>query len=134
MSTLTVSGNLGGDAALKYTSSGTPVLEFSVADQKRRKTDSGWEDDGPATWYRCSMWGPLAETFANANLLTKGASVTVTGSLTARTWEKDGRTGVSLDVRVDTIGVREKRNAARPAAPASDPWAADGQASQEPPW
>lgn len=133
MSTLTVSGNLGGDAALKYTSSGSAVLEFSVADQKRRKTDSGWEDDGPATWFRCSMWGALAETFANANILTKGTGVTVTGSLTARTWEKDGRTGTSLDVRVDTIGVREKRATTRPAAPAqqADPWA--GQ-SQEPPW
>lgn len=133
MSTLTVSGNLGGDAALKYTSSGSAVLEFSVADQRRRKTDSGWEDDGPATWYRCNLWGPLAETFANANLLTKGVGVTVTGTLTARTWEKDGRTGTSLDVRVDTIGIREKRGAARTAAPAQDPWA--GQASsQEPPW
>lgn len=131
MSTLTLSGNLGADAALKYTSSGTPVLEFSVAHQRRRKTDSGWEDDGPATWYRCNLWGPLAETFANANVLTKGTSVTVTGALTARTWEKDGRTGTSLEVRVDTIGVREKRATTRPAAPAQDPWA--GQ-SQEPPW
>ena len=132
--TITVTGNLGRDAELKYTPSGTPVLEFSLADTPRRKNDRGeWEDAGETTWYRASVWGPLAEALANASLAAKGAQATVTGTLTQRTYEKDGQQRTSLDIRVDTVGFREKRATTRPAAPAqqADPWA--GQ-SQEPPW
>lgn len=139
--TITVHGNLGRDAELKYTPSGAPVLEFSLADTPRRKNDRGeWEYAGEMTWYRVPVWGPLAEALANASLAVKGAQATVTGTLTQRTYEKDGQQRTSLDVRVDTVGFREKRGAGRPApAPATqgaaqDPWATDGQASQEPPW
>ncbi len=138
--TITVTGNLGHDAALKYTSGGNPVLELSIADTPRRKNDRGeWEDAGDTTWYRASVWGPLAEALTNAGLAVKGAQATVTGTLSQRTYEKDGQTRTSLDVRVDTIGIREKRgrSAPRPApaqSAAQDPWATDGQAPQEPPW
>ena len=128
--TITVTGNLGHDAALKYTSSGRPVLELSIADTPRRKNDRGeWEDAGDTTWYRASVWGPLAEALANAGLAVKGAQATVTGTLSQRTYEKDGQTRTSLDIRVDTIGIREKRGQSAPRpAPAQDatqdPWGA----------
>ena len=127
--TITVTGNLGHDAALKYTSGGHPVLELSIADTPRRKNDRGeWEDAGETTWYRASVWGPIAEALANAGLAVKGAQATVTGTLSQRAYEKDGQQRTSLDIRVDTIGIREKRgqSAPRPApAPsaAQDPWA-----------
>ena len=127
--TITVTGNLGYDAALKYTSSGAPVLEFSLADTPRRKNDRGeWEDAGEATWYRASVWGPIAEALANAGLAVKGAQATVTGTLTQRTYEKDGQQRTSLDVRVDTVGFREKRGGGSRPAPTQgatqDPWGA----------
>ena len=128
--TITVSGNLGRDAELKYTPSGAPVLEFSLADTPRRKNDRGeWEDAGETTWYRASVWGPIAEALANAGLAVKGAQAAVTGTLTQRTYEKDGQQRTSLDVRVDTVGFREKRGAGRPAptpsqGAAQDPWGA----------
>ena len=128
--TITVTGNLGHDAALEYTSSGAPVLEFSLADTPRRKNDRGeWEDAGDTTWYRASVWGPLAEALANTGLAVKGAQATITGTLSQRTYEKDGQTRTSLDIRVDTIGVREKRgqSAPRPAptqGATRDPWGA----------
>ena len=138
--TITVHGNLGRDAELKHTPSGAPVLEFSLADTPRRKNDRGeWEDAGETTWYRASVWGPLAEALANASLAVKGAQAAVTGTLTQRTYEKDGRQRASLDIRVDTVGFREKRGAGRHApataqGAARDPWAADGRTSEEPPW
>lgn len=141
--TITVHGNLGHDAALRYTPSGAPVLEFSLADTPRRKNVRGeWEDAGEATWYRASVWGPLAEALANASLAVKGAQATVTGTLTQRTYEKDGQQRTSLDVRVDTVGFREKRGAGRPApAPATqgaaqDPWATSAGSfpTDEPPF
>lgn len=136
---ISITGNVGADAELKFVGSGAAVLEFSIADTPRRKTDSGWEDAGPTAWYRVSVWGPLAEALANAGLAVKGAQATVTGTLSQRTYEKDGQTRTSLDVRADTVGFRERRgqSAPRPApapAAAQDPWATGGQGSQEPPW
>lgn len=132
---ITVTGNAGRDAELKHTPSGATVLELAIADTPRRKTDNGWEDAGPTNWYRGSLWGPQAEALYNAGTITKGTQVTFTGTLTPREYEKDGVTRTSLDVRIDTIGVREKRDVGqeRPtkqtAARADDPWATAGPAS-----
>lgn len=128
--TIQITGNAGRDAELKYLNSGVPVLEVNIADTPRRKTDAGWEDAGPTVWFRVSVWGPMAE--ALAPVLVKGAQVTVTGTLTVREYEKDGQTRTSMDVRAETVGVREKRGASSggggfqrtaASAPADDPWA-----------
>lgn len=141
--TISVTGNAGRDAELKFLpSSGAAVLEVPIADTPRRKTDTGWEDAGETVWYRVSVWGPLAEALAET--ITKGAQVTVTGTLTVRAYQKDGQDRTSLDIRAETVGVREKRGAgqggARPAAApkANDPWAAGAQSgssfADEPPF
>ena len=144
--TITLSGNLGRDAELKYTNNGSPVLELNIADTPRRKNaDTGqWEDAGNTVWFRASVWGGLGEAIANANIATKGATVDVTGTLSVREYEKDGQTRTSHEVRVNTIGIREKRgagnNAPRPAASAApaDPWGAPAPAQatfpDEPPF
>lgn len=128
--TITITGNAGRDAELKYLQSGAAVLEVNIADTPRRKTDSGWEDAGETVWFRVSIWGPTAE--ALAPVLVKGSQVTVTGTLTVRTYQKDGQDRTSMDVRAETVGVREKRGGgssftqaspARTGAPADDPWA-----------
>lgn len=125
---ITVTGNAGRDAELKHTPSGATVLELAIADTPRRKTDNGWEDAGPTNWYRGSLWGPQAEALYNAGTITKGTQVTFTGTLNPREYEKDGVTRTSLDVRIETIGVREKRDggqqrpAQQTAARADDPW------------
>lgn len=125
--TISITGNAGRDAELKYLQSGAAVLEVNIADTPRRKTDSGWEDAGETVWFRVSIWGPTAE--ALAPVLVKGSQVTVTGTLTVRTYQKDGVDKTSMDVRADTVGVREKR-ASAPGAKfggsngvADDPWA-----------
>lgn len=132
--TITVTGHLGRDAELKYTSNGNPVLELSIADTPRRKNrDTGeWEDAGDTVWFRASVWGPMAEALGNAGTAAKGAQVTVTGTLTVREYEHNGEKRTSHDVRVDTVGVREKRGATGTSRTPSqsaqtgggtDPWA-----------
>lgn len=140
--TITVTGNTGRDAELKYIpATGVPVLEFNIADTPRRKTDTGWEDAGETVWYRVSVWGPLAE--ALVSVITKGSQVTVTGPLTVRAYEKDGQTRTSLDIRAETVGVREKRGAGQggtrattASAKADGPWAttAPTTGQDQPPW
>lgn len=126
--TISITGNAGRDAELKYLQSGAAVLEVNIADTPRRKTDTGWEDAGETVWFRVSIWGPTAE--ALAPVLVKGSQVTVTGTLTVRTYQKDGQDRTSMDVRAETVGVREKRGSSggggfqksAGSAPADDPW------------
>lgn len=137
MAQVIVEGRLGNDANLKYTPSGAAVLELSVADQPRKKTNTGWEDDGDPTWYRGSLWGPMAEQIAESGMATKGAIVNITGNLRSRKYESASGGGTSLDVRIDTIGFKERKGAPQQqrSAPAADPWATAGSAgSTEPPW
>ncbi len=128
--TITVTGNAGRDAELKFIPSGAAVLEVNIADTPRRKTETGWEDAGETVWYRASIWGALAE--ALAEVIVKGSQVTVTGALSVRTYEKDGAQRTSLEIRAESVGVREKRGAGQggaqraQAAPANDPWATAG--------
>lgn len=133
--TINLTGNLGGDATLKFTNSGRPVLNFNIAHTPARKNDQGqWEDAGDTQWYRCALWGKLAELYADVLLKGQVGQVTVTGKLTPSIFDGNDGPRLSLDVAVDSIGVREPRGGgqSRPqSAPAggqaNDPWATAGQ-------
>lgn len=99
---ITIVGSLGGDPELRFTPGGQAVANFSVAVASRKKTDSGWTDDG-TTWYRCTVWGQEAENVAES--LLKGHRVIVQGRFRAREFERrDGGKGTSLDLVVDAVG------------------------------
>ncbi len=94
-------GNLGRDAELKKTPSGTSVLEFSIATNERWNDREGNSQEH-TQWFRVSLWGRRAD--ALAQYLQKGKQVYVEGKLRARTYQgNDGQTRVSLDVRADDI-------------------------------
>lgn len=133
--TITIEGFAAKDAALKFTPSGRPVLELDLPVTPQKRNDRGeWEDTGETAWYRCAVWGPMAETLQ----IPKGTLVQVVGTLKPRTWEKDGQQRTSLDVVVRSIGIlREARGTTSAAAagwsappaqqpqrqPEIDPWA-----------
>lgn len=132
--TITVSGALGRDAELRFTQAGKAVLNLNLADGRSRRTESGeWEEVRPTVWHRVSIWGALAEMWANSNLLVKGAKVDVTGELTIREYEHEGQRRWQAEVRAYQIGVREQANAPRPTQPQSDPWST-GAADMEAPF
>ena len=102
MQVITIAGRLGNDAELKSSTKGDSFAAFSVAVSKGK--------DGPTTWFRCSLWGKRGESLSQ--YLTKGTSVAVVGEFQAREWEKDGKKGTSLEIRVseiDLLGGGEKR-------------------------
>lgn len=69
-----LAGNLGRDPEMRYTQSGTPVTNFSMATNEKW-TDS---DGGPqerTTWWRVTCWGRLGETVNQ--YLSKGRQVLV---------------------------------------------------------
>ena len=109
MADIKFTGNLGRDAELKYTKSGSPYMSFSVADSKSRKTESGDWETLAEQWLECTIWGSLAEHYDGK--LTKGSRVTVYGDFMSRKYEaKDGSKGTSLDVNVKGVDIMPSKN------------------------
>jgi single-strand DNA-binding protein len=53
-------GRVGKDPELRYTASGTPVANFSVATTKTWKDQAGQKQE-KTTWHYCETWRKLAE-------------------------------------------------------------------------
>jgi len=77
-------GRLGKDPELKYTPSGAPVVNFSLATDESFKDRNG-EQQNRTEWHRIVAWGKLAEICGE--YLTKGKQVYVEGSIRSRQWE-----------------------------------------------
>lgn len=100
---ITVIGNLTGDPELRFTPSGKPVCNFTVACTPRtfdRRTNE-WVDGETAFW-RCSIWNQPAENVAES--LHKGMQVIVEGRIKPNTYEKDGVKRTSMDIDVNACG------------------------------
>ena len=80
-------GRLGRDPELRYTASGTPVANFSLATDER--WGKGGETQKKTEWHNVVVWSKLAEICDQ--YLTKGRLVFIEGRLQTRDWEdKDG--------------------------------------------
>ncbi|MFP7696991.1 single-stranded DNA-binding protein [Trueperella sp. LYQ143] len=102
---ITVVGNLTADPQLKYTQSGAPVANFSVActPRFRSRNSNDWQA-GETMFFNCAAWGaPLAENVADT--LSKGMRVVISGQLrSVRAYErKDGTPGASAEITVDEV-------------------------------
>ena len=117
MNVITVAGTLGKDAEMRSMPDGTPIASFSVADSQGREK--------PTIWWNCQIFGNRAKSLQP--YLVKGASVTVSGTVTEREWtDKDGQKRKSMDVRVNDLALQggRKDQAAAPAKQAAKPVAA----------
>lgn len=103
-----ITGNLGRDPEMRYTPSGQPVTNLSVASNRQYTTNSG-ERVKETTWFRVSVWGKQAE---NANkYLRKGSKVLVEGRLTQdpatggpRIWSgHDGAARASFELAAQNV-------------------------------
>lgn len=110
-SKIQIVGNLGRDPELRYTPSGRPVTEFSVAVNQSTKNQQTGEWVEATDWFRVSVWGDRAERAAEN--LRKGTRVLVDGRFRTREYEtKDGRKGTSLEISADTVLSLDRREAA----------------------
>ena len=97
MSNIRITGNIGKAPETRYSKSGTPVLEFSMA------LYTGKDKDGvinPPVWVKVSAWGELVDLWGAA--LAKGEKVTVTGwmSMFGEPWKKADGTQMPGDMRI----------------------------------
>lgn len=103
-----VVGRVGRDPEMRYTPTGIPVTNFSVA-VDRRWTDSNGQPQEKVTWFRVVCWRRLAEV--TAQYVRKGQRILVAGDIEATAWsDRDGTPRASLELnaeRVRFLGDRE---------------------------
>jgi len=107
-----VVGYLGRDPEMRYTPSGVPVTDFSVA-TTRRWTDQEGNPQEKTTWFRVTAWRKLAETCSQ--YLSKGRLVLVEGDIDASAWvDQSGNPRATLELRARTVRFLGRREAAAP--------------------
>src|SRR5512137_377316 len=101
-------GRLGSDPEMRYAPSGQPVVNFSVA-TNRKFTNGDGQEVKETIWFRVAAWGKLAEA---CNIyLKKGSQVYVEGRLVAdpatggpRIWTKqDGSPAASFEIHANLV-------------------------------
>ena len=99
---LTIVGNVGQDPEMRYTPSGVPVCNFSVA-VNRTWTNAAGEKQEQVTWFQVSAWRRLAEICAQ--YLTKGDRVLIVSeSIDVNAWmDRDGAARANIQVMPQSI-------------------------------
>ena len=141
MADVTFTGNLTAAPEMKFSNAGKAFANFTVAENYRKRNQSGeWEDSGTAFW-RVTVFGYQAE--AVADTLDKGMKVVVQGRGELREYTtKEGAQGKSLECVANHVGVvprAPKNNGGQQSQawgdehqqsqPASDPWAQGGNSA-----
>jgi len=94
-------GNAGTDCETRFSSSGKPVANFSVAVNESFKDGSG-RRQLRCEWFRCVAWQKLAEIAGQ--FITKGKLVYVEGRLQTRKYDgNDGNARTVTEVVVTTL-------------------------------
>ena len=112
MNTWTGIGRLVRDPEVRYTQSGKAVCRFT------RAIDDGWGEKKKTYFIPVVCWEKLAE--ACGNNLVKGQKVAVMGTLTQRTYEKDGEKKNIIEVVAREVEFGEKARGAQGSTALSD--------------
>ena len=93
-------GNLTKDPELRYTPSGTPVANLRLAVNSSFKDQAGQRKE-ETCFVTVVVWSRQAEICNQ--YLKKGRSVFIEGRLLYRTWEAEGKTRSTMEVRADRV-------------------------------
>lgn len=98
--TITITGNLGKPAEVRFTKSGKPVTTLNLGHTPRYKSGDEWVD-GETLWFKVTVWEQLPEI-----VYDRGAKVIVTGELRKESWKADdGSVRDTLTINADTVGI-----------------------------
>jgi single-strand DNA-binding protein len=117
MQRLTIIGYLGQDSEVKDLGH-NQVINFSVAVSESYINKTTNEKVVNTTWYECAKWG---NNTAVAQFLKKGTQVLVEGKPTARSWQKEDGSivsvlGVSV-LNLELLGGAKSENNSQAQAP-----------------
>lgn len=93
-------GNLGADAELKRYPTGDKLTMRLATTEKWKDKQTGDKKE-KTEWHRCVLWGPRAEKLGAH--LTKGTTLFVEGRIETHSYEKDGQTKYSTEIRAIDI-------------------------------
>lgn len=118
---VTLVGRLTKDADIRYTTSGTAVLNFSVAVNESRKQGEKWVEE--ASFFDVTLFGKMGESIHQ--YMTKGKQVAVSGRLQQQRWQKDGQNYSRIAVIANCVQLfsgaqGNSQNAPQPNAFAED--------------
>lgn len=125
--TTTIEGFLARDGQTGRSNNGDTYLSLSVPHTPRRKNrDTGqWEDAGETLWVTFTLWRDEAEAFTPHAV--KGTLIRVEGEPAIRTYDKNGQTGINLDLKFARASViprgASQGSAGRPNAASAGDWA-----------
>lgn len=126
-----VIGNLTADAEMKYLSSGTPVLSFSVAQNYKKRKGDEWVD--AVNFFTAEWFGKRAE--ALFQYLLKGKPVAIEGEMRQDRWTDDaGKTQSRYKVYIDDLRLLPsgQRDAGASAEPPHSPQNAPRRSAEPP--
>lgn len=101
-----IQGRLGGDPEVRYTTGGAATCTISIATSERWRDKQTGEQKERTEWHRAVLWNKPAETVGE--YFRKGDEIYVEGELTTRSWEQDGVTKYSTEIRVKEFKFGEK--------------------------
>lgn len=117
-------GNLGQDPEIKYTQSGSPVANLSVATSERWKDKNTGEQKEQTEWHRVVVFGRLAEIAEQ--YLKKGSKVFIEGKIQTRDWEDaEGNKKYITEVVAREMTMLDSRASTDSSASSSDNSAKD---------
>lgn len=96
---VSINGRLVREAELRFSTSGTVILRFSIAVNRSVKKGDKWEDE--ASFFDCAMFGKMAEGVSK--YLGKGKQVSIIGELVQNRWEKDGQSRSKVEIIVNKL-------------------------------
>jgi single-strand DNA-binding protein len=94
-------GRLGQNPELRYTQSGQPVCNFSLATSENWK-DKGGQKQEHTEWHKIVVWGKLAEVCTQ--YLQKGRQAFIEGRIQTRQWQdQEGATRYTTEVLAQQV-------------------------------
>lgn len=102
-----VAGNLTKDPVFRQTTNSTPVVNFSIASNRKYKDSSNqWQED--VCYVGIVAWNKLAESCRER--LKKGSAVLIDGELQSRSWKsEDGHNRSIVEIKARRIQFLNKR-------------------------
>lgn len=107
LNSVIIAGNLTKDPVFRQTTNGTPVVNFSIASNRRfRDKNDEWKED--VCYVGIVAWNRLAESCRDK--LRKGNAVLVDGELQSRTFKtEDGSNRTVVEIKARRIQFLNKR-------------------------
>ncbi len=106
LNSVIIAGNLTKDPVFRQTTNGTPVVNFTIASNRKFKNNGKWQED--VCFVGVVAWNKLAESCRGR--LQKGSAVLIDGELQSRSWKtEDGHNRSIVEIKARRIQFLNKR-------------------------